>query len=146
MEQWSNAPRLRAPKRDYITPILHNSNTPYSLKHRQERVNELLKRELSTLIAREMTFEGSLVTINQVDVTPDLKNAHVFVSVLGSAGKAAVMEKLENHRAELQADMAKHVVLKYTPHLVFHLDDSIERGTRVIEILQELEQPDSGEK
>jgi ribosome-binding factor A len=116
------------------------------VKHRLERVNELLKRELSSLITRTLTFEGSLVTINHVDVTPDLKSAHVFVSVLGSAGKAAVMEKLESHRAELQADMSKHVVLKYTPHLVFHLDDSIERGTRVIQILEELEQPESGEK
>jgi ribosome-binding factor A len=39
----------------------------------------------------------------------------------------------------LQSAVAKHVVLKYTPHLVFHLDDSIERGTRVIEIMQEID-------
>jgi len=116
------------------------------MKHRQERVNELLKRELSILITREINFKDCLVTINQVDVTPDLKTAHVFVSVLGSEGRAGVMEELETHRAELQAGLAKHVVLKYTPHLVFHLDDSIERGTRVIEILRELEQPKSGEK
>ena len=123
------------------------TSTLHSVKHRQERVNELLKRELSSLIAREINFNGSLVTINQVDVTPDLKSAHVFVSVLGSEGKAAALEKLEAHRVELQADMAKHVVLKYTPHLVFHLDDSIERGTRVIRILEELEQPPaSGEE
>ena len=43
------------------------------------------------------------------------------------------------HRAALQSGLAKHVVLKYTPHLVFHLDDSIERGTRVIKIMQEIE-------
>jgi len=53
------------------------------MKHRMLRVNELLKRELSGIIAREVTFEGALVTINQVDVTADLKNADVFVSVLG---------------------------------------------------------------
>ena len=41
-----------------------------------------------------------------------------------------------NGRGALQSELAKHVVLKYTPRLVFHLDDSIERGTRVIEILQ----------
>ena len=128
---------------------LHSSKTPtlhILVKHRQERVNELLKRELSALITREISFTDSLVTINHVDVTPDLKNAHVFVSVLGSKAKATVMEKLEAHRVELQSNLARHVVLKYTPHLVFHLDDSIERGTRVIEILRELEQPESGEK
>jgi ribosome-binding factor A len=51
------------------------------------------------------------------------------------------MAKLESHRVALQTELARHVVLKYTPHLVFHLDDSIERGTRVIEIMQELETP-----
>jgi len=39
----------------------------------------------------------------------------------------------------LQAELSRHVVLKYTPHLIFHLDDSIERGARVLEILQGLE-------
>jgi len=112
------------------------------MKHRLLRVNELLKRELSSLIAREVSFDSALVTVNQVDVSANLKNAHVFVSVLGSESKTAVMAKLEAHRTTLQADLAKHVVLKYTPHLVFHIDDSIERGTRIIKILQELEEPE----
>lgn len=116
------------------------------MKHRLLRVNELLKRELSSLLVREMTFENLLVTVNQVDVTPDLKSAHVYISVLGSEGRKEVLPKLEANRAALQADLSKHVVLKYTPHLVFHLDDSIERGARVLEILQEIEPPASDEK
>ena len=115
------------------------------MKHRLLRVNELLKRELSALLVREMTFENLLVTVNQVDVTPDLKSAHVYVSVLGSEGRKDVLPTLEANRAALQADLSKHVVLKYTPHLVFHLDDSIERGARVLEILQEIEPPPSAE-
>jgi ribosome-binding factor A len=108
------------------------------MKHRLLRVNEILKRELSGLIAREMNFEQGLVSINQVDVSPDLKNAHVFVSVLGATG-TTVIDQLEAHRPALQSAIAKHVALKYTPHLVFHLDDSIERGARVIEIMQEID-------
>jgi len=111
------------------------------MKHRLLRVNELVKRELSAIIAREVTFESAIVSIHHVSVTADLKNAHVFVSVLGSEAGTSVMSKLESHRVALQAELARHVVLKYTPHLVFHLDDSIERGTRVIEILQKLETP-----
>lgn len=113
------------------------------MKHRLLRVNELLKRELSALLVREMNFGNVLVTVNQVDVTPDLKSAHVYISVLGSEGRKEVLPKLEANRAALQADLSKHVVLKYTPHLVFHLDDSIERGSRVLEILQEIETPPS---
>jgi ribosome-binding factor A len=112
------------------------------MKHRLLRVNELLKRELSTIITREMNFEGVLVTLNQVDVTPDLKHAHAYVSVLGpKEGQAAAMAKLEENRVVLQTALAKSVVLKYTPHLIFHLDDSIERGARVFEILQQIETP-----
>jgi ribosome-binding factor A len=114
------------------------------MKHRLLRVNELVKRELSGIIAREITFDSAIVTVNHVDVSPDLKNAHVFVSVLGSETSSSVMAKLEEHRVSLQSELAKHVVLKYTPHLVFELDQSIERGARVIEILQELDPPKTG--
>ena len=109
------------------------------------RVNEVVKRELSGIIAREMNFEGALVSINHVDVTSDLKNAHVFVSVLGTEPGESVLSKLASHRSTLQAELARHVTMKYTPHLIFHLDNSIERGTRVIEIMQEME-ASQGEK
>ena len=113
------------------------------MKHRLLRVNELLKRELSIAITRDLTFEGALVTVTQVDVTPDLKSAHVFVSVLGAEKPFAVTEKLEENRVMLQTELSRKVVLKYTPHLIFHLDNSTERGSRIIEILQEIETPDA---
>jgi ribosome-binding factor A len=121
--------------------MLHrfNPSTKKEMKHRMLRVNEVVKRELSAIVAREMSFEGALVSISHVDVTSDLKNAHVFVSVLGTEAGESVISKLASHRAALQAELARHVTMKYTPHLIFHLDDSIERGARVIEIMQEME-------
>ncbi len=109
------------------------------MKHRLLRVNEVVKRELSVIIAREIDFEGVLVTVNDVDVAADLKSAQVFVSALGPVRGVNVIETLEAHRPMLQAELSRHVVLKYTPHLIFHLDDSIQRGTRVLEILHDLE-------
>ena len=109
-----------------------------AMKHRKLRVNELVKRELSGIIAREVNFEGALVSINAVDVTPDLKSAHVFVSTLGTENGVKVIGKLQVHRPALQAELSRHVVLKYTPHLIFHLDDSIKRGDRVLEILDDI--------
>ena len=108
------------------------------MKHRQLRVNELVKRELTCIIAREINFDGALVSINAVDVSPDLKSAHVFVSTLGAANGGNIIDKLEAHRPALQAELSRHVVLKYTPHLIFHLDESIKRGARVLEILDDL--------
>ena len=116
------------------------------MKHRMLRINEVVKRELSGIIARELSFAGALVSINHVDVTSDLKNAHVFVSVLGSDSGESVLSKLASHRVTLQAELARHVTMKYTPHLIFHLDDSIQRGARVIEILQEIETPHPEDK
>jgi ribosome-binding factor A len=101
-------------------------------------VNEVVKRELSMIITRDMRFDDVLVTVNTVDVTPDLRNAHVFVSVLGKGNHKAVIAKLDDNRVVLQGELMKHVVLKYTPHLTFHLDGSIERGVRVIQILEEI--------
>jgi ribosome-binding factor A len=111
------------------------------MKHRMLRVNEVVKRELSTILTREINFESALVTINHVEVSPDLKTAQVFVSVLGSENSQNVMSKLEANRLTLQAELARRVTMKFTPHLLFQLDESIARGSRVIEILREIESP-----
>ena len=109
------------------------------MKHRIERVCEVLKRELGRTILRELTFSTPLVTISAVEITPDLKQAHVYVSALGNdAQRQDVLTVLEQNRGMLQAQVSKRVVLKHTPHLNFKLDDSIERGSRVINILDDL--------
>ena len=109
------------------------------MKHRIERVCEVIKRELGLIIVRELTFSSPLVTVSAVDITPDLKQAHVYVSALGTpAQRRKSLETLEHNRVHLQAELAKRIVLKHTPHLNFKFDESIERGTRVLGILDEL--------
>jgi len=112
------------------------------MKHRLERVNEVLKRELGDLIRREFQFEAQLVTVQHVDVTPDLKQAHVFIGVIGTpAERRQAIGQLIDKRQHLQHELAKRVVLKYTPLLHFKHDEAIERGTRVLSILDELNLP-----
>jgi ribosome-binding factor A len=113
------------------------------MKHRLQRVNEVLKREVSEIISREINFDPQvLVTIPDVAISPDLRQCNVFVSVIGQeVQKARVLEQLEEHRTIMQRELSKRVVLKYTPHLQFKLDDSIERGTRVLKIIQDLDEP-----
>lgn len=111
---------------------------------RLQRVCELLKRELGSILVRDMQFDSPLVTVSGVDITPDLKQAHVFVSVLGSANERRdAIASLEKNRVSLQHELMKRVVLKHTPHLNFKLDDSIERGTRILEIMDGLGLPDT---
>lgn len=112
------------------------------MKHRLDRVNEILKRELSELVNRTIVFPATLVTIHDVDVTPDLRHAHVFVSAIGDEKQRdAVLKILHSHRQELQHQLARRVVLKYTPRLHFKFDSAIERGTRVIDLLEGLDIP-----
>ena len=113
------------------------------MKHRLERVKEVIKRELSDLISKELTFT-QLVTVQDVDITPDLKHAHVYVSVLGESGDArAALAKLHDHRKEFQSLLARRVILKFTPQLHFKLDETVERGSRIIDLLQSLDIPAS---
>jgi ribosome-binding factor A len=110
------------------------------MNHRIERVRELLRRNLGDIIERDLRFEGVLVTISDVDITPDLKQAHVFVSLLGGDPET-VLAALRKHRVELQHALARRVVLKNTPRLNFHHDASAERGTRILQILEEIPLP-----
>jgi ribosome-binding factor A len=112
------------------------------MKHRLERVKEVIKRELSEIIPREIAFKATLVTVQHVDITPDLKQCHVFISAIGTeAEKRAALTALEDRRKFLQFSLSKRVILKYTPQLHFKLDTAIERGTRVIEILDKIGLP-----
>ena len=108
---------------------------------RHERVRELLKREIGGSIRREFPVgDVGLITVTDVDLAGDLKSAVVYVSILGDPHqqKRALL-LLNEHRIRLQALVARAVVLKYTPLLKFVVDDSIERGNRVMKIIEELE-------
>ena len=112
------------------------------MKHRPSRVRELLLRELGSIINRELAFDAALVTVRDASLTADFKHAHVHVGVIGEpAEKHRAVAKLEQSRTMLQRELAKRVVLKFTPQLHFHLDESAERGTRIMAIIDELALP-----
>ena len=104
------------------------------------RVCELIKRELGMIIGREIKFEAPLVSVRAVDITPDLKNAHVFISAIGTPWqKGEALKTLNEKRQYLQHELSRRIVIKYTPVLHFQLDESIERGTRVLSLLVVIE-------
>jgi len=112
---------------------------------RVERVRELLKRELGEIIRRELPLsEAGLITVNDVDISKDLQIATVYVGVVGTPQqKKNALSLLEQSRKRLQGLVGRAVVLKYTPQLRFELDESIERGNRVLKIIEELEDSSS---
>jgi ribosome-binding factor A len=108
---------------------------------RLQRVRELLKREIGEAVRREFhVSECGLISVNDVDVAGDLKSAIVFVSILGNPDQQKRgFQMLNDHRVRVQGLVARAIVLKYTPKLKFAFDDSIVRGNRVLQIIEELE-------
>ena len=114
---------------------------------RQQRVRELLKNHIAEVIRREVPVsEAGLVSVNDVDVSGDLRQAKVLVSILGNADQQKRgMDMLHKNRKRIQALVARGVILKYTPQLRFVVDDSVVRGNRVLRIIEELEQSQQSE-
>lgn len=110
-------------------------------QRRIERVRELLKRSLGEIIRREVPVERfGLLSVNEVDVAADLQSATVYVGVVGNAKqKQLVLAHLAQERVRLQSLLAGDIVLRYTPVLRFVLDESIERGNRVLAIIEDIE-------
>ena len=109
------------------------------MNHRLQRVATAIQRELSAVLLREIEFPVPVVAVSSVDITPDLKQAHVYISTLAEgAVREEILEILADKRPFLQSELSRRVILKNTPHLHFHLDASIERGARVLGILDEL--------
>jgi ribosome-binding factor A len=108
---------------------------------RVQRVRELLRRQLGEIVRREPPpAPGVLVTVNDVDLARDLKSATVYIGVIGPrAEQARTLAHLTAERPRIQELLASAVVLKHTPRLRFELDDSVERGNRVLAVMDELE-------
>jgi ribosome-binding factor A len=108
---------------------------------RHERVRELLRRAIGEAIRREFHVNDvGLITVNDIEMGGDLKSAVVFITILGNADQQKRgLQVLEQNRIRIQGLVAKSVVLKFTPTLKFIVDDSIVRGNKVLQILDELE-------
>lgn len=108
---------------------------------RLERVRELLKRQISEVIRRELPLnEVGMLTVNDVQVAKDLQSATVFVGFVGNDDQRKKgLSFLLKERKRIQGLVAHSVILKYTPQLRFVMDDSVSRGNRILEILDEIE-------
>ncbi len=113
---------------------------------RSDRVSEELLHEISQIVLREMKDPrletGGLVSFTRVELTKDLRNATVFVSVLGKEADAeSVMVALRSGAGYIRTTIGKRLRMRVSPELVFKLDDSIAHGARIHQLLRESEPP-----
>jgi ribosome-binding factor A len=108
---------------------------------RTDRVDELLRQEIGSIIARDIADPRvGFATVTSVVTTPDLRHAKVFVSVIGQAAdRKLTLTALGRAMPFIQHELGKRLRIKRIPQFHLELDDTLERGTRVLQILNELE-------
>jgi len=112
---------------------------------RLTRLAGLMQSELSRLLTRARVLDDVVVTITSVDVTPDLRQAFVYVSAMGEEiAPDDLLAQLARLAPEWQHEVAQRLHIKYTPKLYFRFDDSLTRGDRVMDILRDLESQPPG--
>jgi ribosome-binding factor A len=107
---------------------------------RQDQLGELIGQELSDLIHNRLKDPRvGFASITGVEVSGDLRHAKVFVSVMGSAeDQQATMRALGHAGGFLRHELAQRLTIRHTPELVFRLDDSIARGSHLIELMRQV--------
>ncbi len=107
---------------------------------RQLRVGEELRHVLAAALERgdvhDPALAGRAVTVTEVRVSPDLRNATVFVMPLGGGDEGPVMQALARARPFLRRVVARQVQLRYTPDLRFEVDRSFDTADRIERLLQ----------
>lgn len=108
------------------------------MSHRIERVNEEIRKELSALLPTVKDPRvPEFISVTAVLTTPDLKQAKVFVSVITGEEKE-VLKGLRSSAGYLRGALAKRMALRYTPELIFAMDDSIKEGLKINQILTDI--------
>ena len=108
--------------------------------NRMGRINEEIQRELSALICtvKDPRVHG-LISITAVQTTPDLKYAKIFVSVLDKSDASQVIKGLKSAGGYLRRELGHALDLRCTPELMFTLDDSIDKGAHILDLLRDPE-------
>lgn len=109
------------------------------MSNRTVRVNELVQRELSDILHKRYQSEAVTVTITEVRVSPDLRDARVFVSIVGDADTATEkLRWLRSRAGDIRAEIARRIVLKFLPKFEYVLDPTAARGTRLLHLIDEI--------
>ena len=107
--------------------------------NRMDKIEEELKREISNIINYELNNSNitGMISVTKVKVTPDLRYARIYVSMINS-NKKKTLEALKKSSGYIRTQIAHKVNLRVTPELVFELDDSMEYGAKIDSILNDL--------
>jgi ribosome-binding factor A len=113
--------------------------------HRIERINQLIRQEISDLLRHEIKDPrlSKFIAVTEVAISPDLRHARVYISFISSQQeKQAALDALAGASNFLRKEMARKLRLRRIPELSFHWDDSIERGTHIMGLIDQVSPSD----
>ncbi len=117
------------------------------MSNRTVRVNELLQRELSAILRQRYQAEAVAITVTEVRVSPDLRDARVFVSVIGNPEAAQKgLRWVRGKAGQLSQELSRRIVLKFMPRFEFVLDESAVRGAHILKMIDDLVPPPAPEE
>ena len=111
------------------------------MTHRIERVNNLIRQEISELIQRQVKDPrlDTFVSVTEVTTSSDLKYAKIFVSCIsGKQEEEKTLKVLNSAAGFLRKELAKNLRLRRIPELSFHWDDSIEHGDHILRLIDQV--------
>ena len=109
--------------------------------NRINRINEEIQKELSNLLrtVKDPRVQGTMISITRVETTPDLRYAKVYASFLQEDQAADALKGLKSASGYLRRELGSALNLRYTPELVWELDDSITYGAKMLKLINSLE-------
>ena len=109
--------------------------------NRINRINEEIQKELSSLLrtVKDPRVQDTMISITHVETTPDLRYAKVFASFLQEDKALDAMKGLKSASGYLRRELGRALQLRYTPELVWELDDSITYGAKMLKLINSLE-------
>ena len=115
------------------------------VSQRTDRIDELLRQEIGDLIAREIADPAvGFATVTDVETAPDLRHARVWVSVIGQPeAREASIQALQRAMPYVRAQLGRRLRLRRIPEFSVRLDESVERGARVLQLLNDIESGES---
>jgi len=108
------------------------------MSHRIERINHLIRQEISELLRLHVKDPrlGGLISVTDVETSPDLKTARIYISHFGTeAEKIMIMNAIKTASGFFRKELAKSLRLRRVPEISFHWDDSIEHGAHMEELI-----------
>jgi ribosome-binding factor A len=108
-------------------------------------VNQLIRQEISDLLLRQIKDPrlGNFLSVNQVETAADLKHAKVYVScICTEEDKKEIMATLESAKGYLHKELTKRIRMRYVPSLTFYWDNSIERATHLMSLIDRVSKPE----